>query len=247
MDFLIYNICVRKIKGGIFMSNTLKNQNVSDTKLDLILEEGRFISQYRLAATELLNSSNNSQFIYPIINLIHQTIELELKNLIMNNHNENRSYKELKIVSTKHLLDTLVKNTNIRQYYENIPEIECEFTALNKCVQYFYKLLGEDTFQKSRYAINKDSNTIYERKPINFQELKEQWNIYSLLSMKIHIIHIAYHIVNMIHLIDNSSNNGDSYEECEKAIIREIPEFEKNNFKNYIELYKQRLNKYQAD
>ena len=89
------------------MSNNLKEKS-SDSKIDLILEDSKFITQYRLAVLELLKSKNSINFIYPIINLIHQTIELELKNLIMNNYNESRSLKELQSVSTKHSLVALI-------------------------------------------------------------------------------------------------------------------------------------------
>ena len=219
------------------MSNNLKEE-ASNTKIDLILEDSKFITQYRLAVLELLKSKNSIKFIYPIINLIHQTIELELKNLIMNNYNESRSLKELQSVSTKHSLVALIEHSNIKLYYEGIPEIECEFTALNKCVHYFSKLLGDNTYQKCRYAIEKDKNVISKRKIIDFEELKKQWNIYSLLSAKIHLIHMAYYIVNDMQLLLNSSNDYDS---CKNAIISEVPQFERANFERYINLYEQRI------
>ena len=208
-----------------------------DENINLILEDSKFITQYRLAVLELLKSKNSIKFIYPIINLIHQTIELELKNLIMNNYNESRSLKELQLVSTKHPLYVLIEHSNIKLYYDGIPEIECEFTALNKCVHYFSELLGDNTYQKCRYAIDKEKNVISKRKKIDFEELKKQWNIYSLLSAKIHLIHMAYSIVNDMQLLLNNSNDYDS---CKKVIISEVPQFERANFERYINLYEQR-------
>ena len=145
------------------MSNNFKKQRSSDEKIDLILEESKFITQYCLAVSELLNNKNNTKFIYPIINLIHQTIELELKSLIVDNHINNKTYYDLEI-SNEHNLENLIKHNSIKKYYEDIIEIECEFTALNKCIQYFYKLLGDNTFQKSQYAIEKKQNIISEKK-----------------------------------------------------------------------------------
>lgn len=219
------------------MSNDLKEKS-SDSKIDLILEDSKFITQYRLAVLELLKSKNSINFIYPIINLIHQTIELELKNLIMNNYNESRSLKELQLVSTKHPLVVLIEHSNIKLYYEGIPEIECEFTALNKCVHYFSELLGDNTYQKCRYAIDKEKNVISKRKIIDFAELKKQWNIYSLLSAKIHLIHIAYYIVNdMPSILNNSKTNKI----CQDIIISEIyKKYRHMDLKRYIELYKRK-------
>ena len=225
------------------MSNNFKKQRSSDEKIDLILEESKFITQYCLAVSELLNNKNNTKFIYPIINLIHQTIELELKSLIVDNHINNKTYYDLEI-SNEHNLENLIKHNSIKKYYEDIIEIECEFTALNKCIQYFYKLLGDNTFQKSRYAIEKKQNIISEKKPINFKELKKQWTIFSLLSVKLHLIHIAYYIVNDIPLLVDKSSDCDICkisEICEKSIISEIPVSEKNSFENYIKLYKQKF------
>ena len=218
------------------MSNDLKEES-SKAKINLILEDSKFITQYRLAVLELLKSKNNIKFIYPIINLIHQTIELELKNLIMNNYSESRSLKELQLVSTKHPLVILIEHSNIKLYYKDIPEIEYEFTALNKCVHYFSELLGDNTYQKCRYAIDKEKNVISKRKIIDFEELKKQWNIYSLLSAKIHLIHMAYYIVNDMYTI---LNNRNYYNICKKAIISEVSQFERGNFERYINLYEQR-------
>ena len=115
------------------MSNDLKEKS-SDSKIDLILEDSKFITQYRLAVLELLKNKNS--------------------------YNENRSLKELQLVSTKHPLVVLIEHSNIKLYYEGIPEIECEFTALNKCVHYFSELLGDNTYQKCRYAIDKEKNVL---------------------------------------------------------------------------------------
>ena len=218
------------------MATYLEEEKNSDSRTNLLLEESKFITQYILATTELLKSNNNNKIIYPIINLMHQTLELELKSLIVDNHIDSKTYYDLGI-SNEHNLESLIKHDSIKKYYENIVEIECEFTALNKCIVYFSQLLGDNTFQKSRYAIEKKQNIISKRKAIDFEELKKQWFIYSILSTKLHLIHIAYYIVNDMPSILNNSNY---YNICKEAIISEIPNFEKANFEHYINLYEQR-------
>ena len=218
------------------MSDYLKKEKNSDSRINLLLEESKFINQYTIATTELLNSNNNIKIIYPIVNLIHQTLELELKSLIVDNHIDYKTYCDLGI-SNEHNLVELIKHDRIKKYYEGIVEIECEFTALNKCIVYFSQLLGDNTFQKSRYAIEKKQNIISKRKPIDFEELKKQWTIYSVLSVKLHLIHMAYYIVNDMPLLLNDRN---IYKVCEKVVIDEIPNWGKRDFEQYINLYKQR-------
>lgn len=150
------------------MSKDLKNNSISNSNIELILEENNFVTQYRIATTELLNNHNSNKMIYPIVNLIHQTIELDLKSLIVDNHIDSKTYFDLGI-SSEHNLENLIKEDRIKKYYENIPEIECEFTALSNCIQYFSQLLGDKTFQKSRYAIEKRKNIISTRKTVNLK------------------------------------------------------------------------------
>ncbi len=218
------------------MADDSNGKKRTKLRINLILEESKFITQYTIATTELLKSSNNSEIIYPIINLIHQTLELDLKSLIVDNHIDSKTYTDLGI-SNEHNLENLIKHDSIKKYYENIIEIECEFTALNKCIMYFSQLLGDNTFQKSRYAIERNQNIISKRKKLDFKELRRQWSIYSILSAKIHLIHIAYYLVNDMPSILNDSN---LYDICKKTIISEVPIFARTNFEQYIDLYEQR-------
>ena len=51
-------------------------------KKDLLLEENKYIEQYHKSIFKLMDNSDISNYEYPLINLVHQTIENGLKYLI---------------------------------------------------------------------------------------------------------------------------------------------------------------------
>ena len=124
--------------------------------LKLYEEYDKYCCQYNSTIFRLLdNNIDVLNMIYPLSNLIHQRIENELKIFIVEPHVNGNTYKSCKVERT-HNLDFLLSHENLKKFYDEIEICEKCFEEYKKSILYFYKVLGENTFEKSRYPIEKE-------------------------------------------------------------------------------------------
>ena len=124
--------------------------------LKLYEEYDKYCCQYNSTIFRLLdNNIDVLNMIYPLSNLIHQRIENELKIFIVETNVNRNTYKSCKVERT-HNLDFLLSHENLKKFYDEIEICEKCFEEYKKSILYFYKVLGENTFEKSRYPIEKE-------------------------------------------------------------------------------------------
>lgn len=167
-------------------------------KLELFDEFDKYDFQYGSAIYRLLdNNPNVMDMIFPLINLIHQKIEVEIKLYIAEPHMRDKTFKELKIDNT-HKLNELLNREEFKKYYENIEICEKNFEDYKKSVRYFYEILGDDCFLNSRYPIQKIQNNITLKKQVDVEELYTKWTEYCIASGKLKFMYMAYGASNTI-------------------------------------------------
>lgn len=196
--------------------------------LNLYDEYDKYHFQYSAAIFRLLdNNPNIDNMIYPLANLIHQKIENELKQLIVEPHVSGKTFKDFKVDNT-HNLDLLLSNDALKKYYKDIEICEIYFKEYRDSVLYFYEILGEDTFLSSRYPIERKENTTTVKKEVDFDALYANWTKYSLACEKMIYMYMAYCSSNTIlHLKKIGKIKDASHEE---QLINNIIE---NSFKGF--------------
>jgi len=221
--------------------------------LSLYDEYDKYHSQYISAIYRLLNANPDIEnMIYPLSNLIHQLIENEIKIYIVEPHVSGKTYKDFKIENT-HNFKLLLDNQELKKYYDEIEMCKRCFDEYKKVVLYFHKILGDYTFENSRYPINKDENTVTNKIEVDYDLLYQKWTDYCILSQKISIIYSAYCSSNTVlklksekkipnveqenKIIDEIVNN--SFEGIDEKLI----DNEKEELYYFIKLFVQR-NKY---
>lgn len=169
--------------------------------------------QYGLAIYRLLDSNPNiMDMIYPLINLIYQKIENEVKMYIAEPHMREKTFKELKIENT-HKLNDLLTREELRKYYEDIEICEKYFKSYTESVKYFYEILGDNCFLNSRYPIQKEQNDISLKKKVNREELYKKWAEYSIASGKFISMYMAYGSSNTIIYLKREGKINNEFEE----------------------------------
>lgn len=163
----------------------------------LFLEDCKYVEQYGNAIFRLMNNSDISNYELPLINLIHQLIENELKSLIAESWYNEKTYKELGI-SNEHNLSRLIDRDELKKYYIKIEELEEIFKNFREMVLYFDTVLGENTFLNSRYAIQtkKNENTI--KNKFDYNEFYSNWSEYCETYRCLIIAYSAYSFSNTI-------------------------------------------------
>lgn len=189
----------------------------------LLLEENSYIEQYHQAIFKLMDKSDISKYTYPLINLIHQTIENEIKSLIAESYYDEKTYKELKIDNT-HNLKSLIENENLKKYYDGIEDFIKIFDEYKEVVLYFSNILGKNTFLNSRYAIKTDKNEITLKEEIDYNAVYSNWTKYSELYSKIYLMYISYSFSNTIIYFKNKGKTDDELELIKIEIINEMRE-----------------------
>lgn len=189
----------------------------------LLLEENSYIEQYHQAIFKLMDKSDISKYTYPLINLIHQTIENEIKSLIAESYYDEKTYKELKIDNT-HNLKSLIENENLKKYYDGIEDFIKIFNEYKEVVLYFSNILGKNTFLNSRYAIKTDKNEITLKEEIDYNAVYSNWTKYSELYSKIYLMYISYSFSNTIIYFKNKGKTDDELELIKIEIINEMRE-----------------------
>lgn len=173
-------------------------------KLELLDEFDKYDFQYSSAIFKLLdNNPDIMDMIFPLINLIHQKIENQIKMYISEPHMKRETFKELKIDNT-HKLKDLLERKELKKYYEGIEICENYYERYKKSVIYFFEILGEDSFLNSRYPIQRNKNDVTLKKDIDYDELYEKWTEYSLASVKMALMYIAYGTSNTIIYLKNT-------------------------------------------
>lgn len=179
---------------------------------NLMLEENKYIEQYHTAINNLMDENNIELILYPLINLILQIIEIEIKSLIAEVYYDTQTMKEFKIDNT-HDLEKLVENSELKKYYEDINDFENIFGEYKKNILYFYNILGENSFLNSRYPIERTKNKIIvKNKDIDLNEFKEKWLSYCEIYQLIIKIYIAYSLSNAIHYLKDINKSKEEIE-----------------------------------
>jgi len=156
-----------------------------------------YVIQYRKAIYKLINGEELEKYIYPILMLVYQLIENELKMIIVANNNNGETASELKIDQT-HDLKLLIERQEFFKLYDEIPICIEMFKKYKESVLYFYEILGNNTFLKSRYPIEKSQNCITIKKEINYKEFYNNWTKYSLCLAEMEIMNTAYSYFNTV-------------------------------------------------
>lgn len=214
-------------------------------KLDVVKEFYLYDFQYRNAIYNLLNDKNAEEHIYPTLALIHQMLENQLKMQLIESTNNKKTLKMLRVENT-HDLKCLIEKDEFRIYYEEIESIYIIYCEYKKSIIYFYEILGKDTFLNSRYPIERYENISTVKKNINYKELYENWNKYSLLSAEMLLIGIAYSYSNTVFYLLEKGWQREKIKEKMKSVISETcMGIEEMIVKvlNYLDLYIKR-NKY---
>lgn len=204
------------------------------SKIELILEENKYIEQYSKAIFKLMNNSDISDYEYPLINLIHQRIEIELKYLIAESYYNEKTYKNLKINNT-HNLDELVERDELKKYYDKIEELEIIFKEYREIVHYFGNILGENTFLNSRYSIETFDNRITRKEKINHNELYKKWTRFSELSGILNIIYVAYSFSNTIIHYKKQGTLEEELKKTQDYMVKSV--IENGDIKSYNLIY----------
>jgi len=69
-------------------------------KLELMKEFVLYDFQYRQAIYKLMNNSDPEEYIYPLLALMHQLLENQLKMSLIESTNNRKTLKELKVNNT---------------------------------------------------------------------------------------------------------------------------------------------------
>ena len=203
----------------------------------IMLEENEYIEQYHTAIYELMNGNDIHAFLYPLINLIHQVIEIEVKSLIAESYYDKLTMKELKIDNT-HDLKRLIENNTLRKYYEDIEEFEQIFDIYKRDILYFYSILGNNGFLNSRYPIERNENEITTKnKDININEFYNRWTSYCENYRILLKLYVAYSIFNTVCYLRTKGLRDYEIEKIKVDAINESTEGLEENEKNLIYLF----------
>lgn len=191
-------------------------------KLEFLNEHIKYHEQYSSAIYRLLDGNPDIEnMIYPVLNLIHQLIENEIKFFIAESHVRDKTYKDFGI-GNEHNIDSLLNHSELKKYYDEIDMCKRCFDEYKKATLYFHKILGKDTFMNSRYPIKSKERRIPKKKKVDFDLLYSKWTDYSVLSQKMMIIYCAYCSSNSI--IKLKMENKIKNEIEENIIINKIVE-----------------------
>ncbi len=221
--------------------------------LEFYDEYDKYHNQYISAIYWLLDANPNiKKMIYPLSNLIHQLIENEIKMYIAEQHIGTRTYEDFHIENT-HKIDNLLNHSEFKKYYDGIDICEEIFSQYRDAALYFYNILGDNTFEKSRYPIKGKEKKIPKKEDVDFNELYNKWTEYCILSQKMMIIYMAYCLSNLIiklkveHKVKNELEENklisDVVEKSLEGITQESMESEKKELYSFIKLFVKR-NKY---
>ena len=225
------------------MKNEVKKGQV---KFDLFNEYYSYKMQYHNAINLLLKSGDLSNYIYPITLLIYQLIENDLKFFIVEPHISGMSFKDFKIENT-HNLEMIFKKEELRKYYDEIDICSEIFHEYENCILFFFKLLGEDTFLKSRYPFEKEINEITKKEFVDFENLRYNWTNYCFINTKIVFIYIAYCSSNSILYLKNVNVIRDSNDEnlyIDSIVNETFSEYENSIFVDQKEFFKDLIFKF---
>lgn len=107
----------------------------------------------------LIKPDKLDEYILPLINLIHQYIEICLKDFILDYDMGNFTAVDMKIDT--HDLKKLVEDEFFcKKNFKNIKYFNDNYSLLKDSVLYFYELLGRNTFLNSRYPVLKNENSV---------------------------------------------------------------------------------------
>lgn len=188
--------------------------------LNLYDEYDKYHNQYISAVYRLLDANPDVEnMIYPLSNLIHQLIENEIKIYIAEPHVSKKTYKDFDI-GNKHEIDYLLKHPELKKYYDEIDMCEKCFKEYKKVTLYFYEILGEGTFENSRYPIKSKERRITKKKKVDFALLYTKWTDYCVLSQRMMIIYSAYCSSNTV--LKLKMENKIINESQENRVIDEI-------------------------
>lgn len=191
-------------------------------KLEFYDEYDKYHKQYIAAVYRLLDSNPDIEnMIYPLSNLIHQLIENEIKIYIAEPHVSKKTYKDFDI-GNKHEIDLLLNHDELKKYYDEIDICEKIFIEYKKIALYFYNILGDNTFENSRYPIKSKEKKNPKKKKVDFECLYKRWTDYCVLSQKLMSIYSAYCSSNTVIKLKN--DNVIKNEKEENAIINKIVE-----------------------
>lgn len=177
-------------------------------------------NQYQNAIYRLLDKNANiKNMIYPIALLIHQMIENDLKFLVVEPHISGKSFKEYKVDNT-HNLKLIFEKNELKKYYDEIDLCNQIFDEYKSSILYFFELLGEDTFLKSRYPFEKETNSISLKNNVNVDDLYDIWGKYCIANVKVILVYIAYCSSNVILFLKKNGNLINDVQELK--VIDEI-------------------------
>lgn len=190
-------------------------------KKDLLLEENKYIEQYHKSIFKLMDNSDISNYEYPLINLVHQTIENGLKYLIAESTYNEQTYKDLDIHNT-HCLDELLSRDELKKYYEGVEEFESIFDEFKEKVHYFGNVLGKNTFLNSRYAIETKVNKKTYKKEINYDEFYKNWSRYSELYRYMMFLYVSYSYSNSIIYFKKQKMSEEELNSLQFSMVKEL-------------------------
>lgn len=146
-------------------------------------------------------------------------IENDLKFLVVEPHISGKSFKEYKVDNT-HNLKMIFEKDELKKYYDEIPLCNQIFDEYKSSILYFFELLGEDTFLKSRYPFEKGTNNITLKKNVNIDDLYDIWSKYCTANIKMFLVYIAYCSSNAVLFL--KENGNISRDKQELRVIDEI-------------------------
>lgn len=197
---------------------------INNKSMKLFKEFDKYDFQYEQAIYKLLdNNPHINDMILPVVNLIYQKIEIEIKFLIAEPHIRKETFKELGISNT-HDLKSLFDREELKKYYEDIDVCEHYYNEYKDNVLYFYEIMGKQSFLNSRYPIETNKNEITLKNNIDISELYQRWTRYCLVYSKIIQIYIAYSSFNIIVYLKKLGIINDEIEE-ENSINQLIEEY----------------------
>lgn len=217
---------------------------------NIAIEEINYLEQYNKAISKLMDGVNEKEYIYPLINLIHQLIELDIKSYIAESMYNQKTYQKLRIDNC-HDLKRLIENEQLKKYYNNISEFEDFFKKFSETVLYFSQVLGNQTFLNSRYYLKKDINEVTLKKNVDISEFSNKWIQYREMSNTMGLMYIAF-INAMIVLYLDRNNLKEEIDEFIQKIINSFKEdanMEEDSLKRIIYYMKKYItrNEYYGD
>lgn len=138
--------------------------NIGDPKescnnLNLLKGTFQYSIQYYNAISLLIKHNNISEIIFPLVNLIHQYIENEIKCVVLEFYEEDCHYKPKDLIT--HDLDRLLKILLTRKSILNETEVyKNNLNNLRDAINYFYSVFDKQVFIKSRYPVDRNTNTL---------------------------------------------------------------------------------------